>query len=449
LTGTFTTAASPTLANWPQNHFGPDATGFQPNETTIGVNNVSSLSQKWTYPTSAPDPQAPLVENGVLYEELTTGNGQPNQIEAFDASGKSCSGTPVSCAALWTSTVFAKFTGMTIADGEVFVDTFDGLLVFDANGNDGCTGTPKVCAPIWEDPAFSGEGTPVATNGPNGLVYIPGSGGASPLSMGGAFVAAFDVNGTGCPVIGRVKTCAPLWTTTGVPPSQSYNKGPAVANGVLFINSGGFGTASVLAFDATGNSCSGTPKVCAPLWTGPIAGSISDTPPAVANGTVYVGGSVLSAFDVNGTGCPVIGGVKTCAPLWTAPSGGSGGTPAVANGVVYTVGAGGVLSAFDATGNSCSGTPKVCAPLWVGPQGGGNRQVSSSPAVANGLVYFVSDDGTIHANDATGSVDCSISNSIKTCNPLWTAASVFGSPSIANGVVYVGQDRSNTLAYSL
>ncbi len=454
LTGTFTTAASPTLANWPQNHYGPDGTGFQPNETTIGVSNVGSLSQKWRYPTSSPGGQAPLIENGVLYTTVVTANGEPTYLEAFDASGKSCSGTPVTCAPLWTSTVFTNFRGMTIADGEVFIMTYNyGLLAFDAAGNNGCTGSPKVCAPIWEgSPAFLGEGTPVVANG---LVYIAGVGNGSPLNTGGAFVAAFDVSGTNCPVIGAVKTCAPLWTTTGGTGTQS-GSAPAVSNGVLFINSQG-ATPFLQAFDATGsgNSCSGTPKVCAPLWTGALTGGWDYSAPAVADGTVYVGGGVLTAFDANGTkNCSVSGGVKTCTPIWTAPSGGSNGVPAAANGVVYTVGGGGILSAFDAAGgsSSCTGpvTSKTCTPLWVSPGGRGGYVTSSSPAVANGVVYFTSDDGAIYAYDAAGSVDCSVSNSIKTCNPLWSAATWFGSPSVANGVVYVGQGGSVYIyAYSL
>src|SRR6476620_7541891 len=100
-------------------------------------------------------------------------------------------------------------------------------------------------------------------------------------------------------------------------------------------------------------------------------------------------------------------------------------SPAVAKGVAYVGGNAGDLHAFDAagtTGCSGSGVPKFCAPLWTGHTG----PISSSPAVANGVVYIGSDDGTFYAFDAVGTTGCS--GSPKTCPPLWTAAGVGASP---------------------
>lgn len=72
----------------------------------------------------------------------------------------------------------------------------------------------------------------------------------------------------------------------------------------------------------------------------------------------------------------------------------TGGTPAVVNGVVYTVSAGGILSAFDAAGSTnCSGTAtaRMCTPLWTSAPDGSGYVTNSSPAVANGVVYFLLD----------------------------------------------------------
>jgi outer membrane protein assembly factor BamB len=59
-----------------------------------------------------------------------------------------------------------------------------------------------------------------------------------------------------------------------------------VANGVVYVGSE---SAHVYAFDAAGNTnCSGTPKTCAPLWTGGTGGYIESSP-AVSNGMAYIG----------------------------------------------------------------------------------------------------------------------------------------------------------------
>jgi outer membrane protein assembly factor BamB len=57
--------------------------------------------------------------------------------------------------------------------------------------------------------------------------------------------------------------------------------------------------------------------------------------------------------------------------------------------------------------------------------------VNSSPAVANGTVYFGSNDRYVYAIDAGTGV---------TTWQFFTQASVFSSPAVANGIVYIGAD---------
>ena len=68
------------------------------------------------------------------------------------------------------------------------------------------------------------------------------------------------------------------------------------------------------------------------------------------------------------------------------------------------------------------------------------REVNSSPAVANGVVYFGSEDSNLHAlNASTGA-------------PLWTYPTGYyieSSPAIANGMVYVGSYDGNFYAFGL
>ena len=445
-------AASTSSLGWPQLHDGPDRTGYQPDETKIGTGNVGQLAQARTYHAAA-GLSAPLIANGILYVDTGT-------LYAFDATGTTrCSAAPTACTPLWTATT-AYFDGMTIANGDVFVTDAEGVQAFGAAGSKNCSGTPKVCTPLWKTSTYTSTG-PAFTPGPgspvvaNGVLYVPGYGDGLALSSGGAYVAAFDAAGStacsGSPVV-----CVPMWTTTGLPVSTGNTGSPAIANGVIYI-----ADQRLYAFDAAGTAnCARKPKVCAPLWTAATTNYQTDSAPAVANGVVYVGsgGSKLYAFGAAGSvNCSTTATGKTCTPLWTAATpAGVGGTPAVANGVVYTVSGNGTLSAFDAAGSkNCSGTvaAKTCTPLWSSAPGTSGYVTSSSPAVANGVVYFSSTNGGTYGYDAAGSLKCSVSGTAKTCSPLWGAVTGFiggGSPAIVNGVLYINVSGDGTIyAYSL
>lgn len=57
-------------------------------------------------------------------------------------------------------------------------------------------------------------------------------------------------------------------------------------------------------------------------------------------------------------------------------------------------------------------------------------------------------DAVLHAFDVAGTTNCS--GTPLTCNPLWTAntdAYIAASPSVANGVVYVGSQNSKFYAF--
>ena len=431
-------------AEWPQVGYGPDRTGYQPDETTIGPGNVGSLTAARTYATGG-SPSPPLIVDGILYAD------SGGHLQAFDATGMTdCSTAPVGCTPLWTAAT-AYFDGMAVADGEVFVTDGEGVQAFDAAGSTDCSGTPTVCSPLWATsthtvtgPAFSpGSGSPVVANG---VLYVPGYGDGIALAQGGAYVSAFDPAGT-TDCTGSPKVCVPMWTTTGPPTSTGNSGSPAISNGVLYIADG-----TLFAFDAAGSTdCSGTPTVCAPLWTASLTSSgPTYAAPSVANGTVFVsswyGG--LYAFDAAGsTNCSTAAGVTTCTPLWRATGLGSiGGRPAVANGVVYVSSPAGV-SAFDAAGlTNCSGavTARTCAPLW-GTGANGVGDPNSSPAVANGVVY-ITGIGVTYGYDAAGTANCLTTKGVTTCAPLWSAAGFVGggSPAIVNGVVFVNSDATAT-----
>jgi PQQ-like domain len=440
-------AAPPATAGWSQVNYGPDRTGFQPDETSIGTGNVGTLTQARTYLGGVGEISAPLVANGFLYTDVA------GHLSAYDATGTNgCSAAAATCAPLWTA-LTGNYDGMTVSDGDVFLTDAEGVQAFDAAGRTNCAGSPKVCSPLWATLTHvnsgyftPGPGSPLVSGG---VLYVPGYVDGLPLQLGGAYISAFDAAGVShCS--GAPKVCSPMWTTTG-PGASSDNVGsPSVANGVLYLADG-----PLFAFSATGGTgCSGTPKVCAPLWTSTTMGATYSAP-AVSGGTVYVGSwaSGLYAFDAAGAAnCSTTAGLKTCTPLWTALGlGGIGGTPAVAYGTVYTVSGDGVLYAFDAAASTnCSGpaTAKTCTPVWTsGPVLGGYVTLSS-PAVANGVVYFASIDDRTYAYDAAGSLSCDASATPRVCTPLWSAVTGYiggGSPAVANGVLYINRKSSGAI----
>jgi outer membrane protein assembly factor BamB len=178
---------------------------------------------------------------------------------------------------------------------------------------------------------------------------------------------------------------------------------PAVADGVVYFGSN---DGNVYAVDASTGSL---------VWSFATGGGVWSSP-AVSGGVVYIGsndGNVYALSAVDGT------------ELWSYATGGSvqDASPAVVNGVVYVGSAGGV-AALDAASGSA---------IWTAPIG-----TDAAMVVSRGTL-FVSNDGggSLEAlNAATGAV-------------LWsfgTGGFVNGSPSVANGIVYVGSDDDNVYA---
>jgi outer membrane protein assembly factor BamB len=334
---------------------------------------TTSCTPLWTDTTGGESAFGSAVVNGVAYVGSFDG-----KFYAFDAHGTTnCSGSPAVCSPLWTATTGGPIeTAPTVANGTVYVPSDDGTLyAFDAAGNHNCSGTPKTCGPLWQAPTSGPiDSSPAVANG---SVFVGASDGN---------LFAFDAAGkVGCS--GFPKVCNPVRWYPAVPASTSaFFQSPSVVNGVLY-DSDNKGT--LYAFDATGKTNCPTDVYgtthCAPLWTANIGGIVES--PAVANGVVYVGDSNddLYAFDAAGmTNCS--GTPKVCTPLWTAATGGQiRSAPSIANGVVYVGSMDHSVYAFDAAGNTdCSGTPKMCTPLWSFAT---DDPIAASPVVVNGVVY--------------------------------------------------------------
>lgn len=293
---------------------------------------------------------------------------------------------------------------------------------------------PLTAPAIVDGVVYSGTNAFDAASGK--LLWATNSGGTSPaVSKGTVFI---DTQNGLCAYAAASGTN--LWCAENnyLPDAPS---GAAVADGIAYFGSA---LGSIFAIDAATG---------AQLWSAPISTDNAASSPAVANGVVYINGDSLFAFDaktgaqiwsssiLNGTSSPaVVGDVVYCsggtglaafnattgAVLWSISPGGSlsilEDSPAVAKGIVY-IGASVTGQHGSVTGTLYALNAHTGKILWSAPVASG---ITSSPAIANAVVYVGSDDGTLYAFDA------------KTGAELAAVAGVAGqsSPTVANGVVY-------------
>jgi outer membrane protein assembly factor BamB len=380
--------------DWSQPRFGPARTGHNPFTTAVGTGNVAQLGEIWTRSLNGPGTD-PVVADGTVFVAVSGRNGGAGHVYAKDVTtgatrwklrfaGLGC--RPGICVSAGVS--------LTVSNGKVFVGvalTQQGeLSAYDAQ-----TGA------LLHSYSGASTGRPVVAAGRLFANYYDG----------GFGIAAWDLSNDSF-----------LFRTEG---GAAAFPALAVDSGRVFEQRAG----ELRVFDATGTTnCSGSPKVCTPLWTATASGS-----PAVDAGTVYVG---ADAFDASGCGAP------TCSPIWSAVVGGPAGSvahasPAVAEGVLYLGSSDENLYAFDASG---CGAP-TCAPLWTAGTGG----VVRSPTVANGVVYVGSDNGKLRAFDASG---CAIPKCA-----LWKVVlgvSVEDSPAVSSaGRVYAATSDGVLHAFGL
>jgi outer membrane protein assembly factor BamB len=346
--------------------------------------------------------------------------------------------------------------------------------------------------------------------------------GAALLSLGVVFAGCNGTNWTmfgfdathsgdnaGETVIGPANVGTLTRAGSTVPVGGPITSTPTAADGILYATAdlGSNQVGTVYAYSATGrtNCTKRRPKTCHPLWSATPAGAhklLSSPAVDLSTGTVYVGsadgvlyaynatdgalewqsvlmgGSVASSptitdeyvyvsmvygwtfafpsttgYDGNNPSCATRGtGQRVCRPEWRYSTPGDVySSPADANGILYSNVStpSNTLYAYDDDLDShCSGAAfavplgATCAdPLWTASTDGGK----SSPSVADGVVYVGSLAAGLLAFSAAGSANCSgvpyTYLQGMTCTPLWTAATGRqdgSSPAVAGGVVYIG-----------
>ena len=224
------------------------------------------------------------------------------------------------------------------------------------------------------------------------------------VGSGHVYTASLDGNLYAFPT-NCVGTCTPTWA---VPVGTlGTNSPPTFSNGSIYL--GGY-DGRVYAFDATTGTQLWSARVNPPNVADPL-----NFAPAVSGDQVFVSGDRgVYAFPASCT--------TPCAPLWVATTRFSpAAAPAFAGGFVLVADYQGTVYAFD----SATGILE-----WKGT-------VAPTPhaiAAAHGVAYVTSGNGELVAFAVAGCGQA-------VCSPLWTSApsgfSLF-TPTIANGVVYVG-----------
>jgi outer membrane protein assembly factor BamB len=200
----------------------------------------------------------------------------------------------------------------------------------------------------------------------------------------------------------NVSTGAGMWSSAPISTQAGMNA-PVVADTGVYVGYANLVDVYLSALNA---------KSGAELWNVGVGANVGPTAPVVANGLVYVGGEPDDCFALNPATGDVVWDFSADETIYGMYS------PAVADGVVYIGSSDGNFYALNAT----TGTK-----LWSFAAGG---NVNSTPAVANGTVYF-STSGNFYALNAATGVQ------------LWSVSSDagFSNLAVANGVVYVGSDE--------
>jgi hypothetical protein len=312
------------------------------------------------------------------------------------------------------------------------------------------TGSGPNIGPAW----FGDVDSPV-TSAPavaDGMVFVVTS------DMLYAFPAVR--NSTDCfPEVLPFYQCEPLWTAVLGDAAHPY--APVVANHEVYVATSGTGI--LYAFDAQGNTnCSGTPKVCQPLWfqivTKIYGAPVVDSTPTSGTGNVYVtakfqglnrimafafwGGTVYKGPSLPGTtfSGPAMSNARLVVSSWNSSTqaasllaldlsdgsllwqsiglGGSAppSSPATTGSLALVASSPGRLYAFAFA--SCTVSP--CQPKWrTQAEGPG---ASLPPTIANGVAYLAANGSGIehaYAFSLAGTTSCSGTPTV--CAPLWTS----------------------------
>lgn len=337
-----------------------------------------------------------------------------------------------------------EMSSVSEANGVLYITAYGYLEAFSATS---CPTAPTNCAALWVAPTeFDNAPATTAPVVSNNEVYV----------SNGGVVLAYSTSDSGCPVEYGTVDCAPQRVYDNSAPTAVPADPPLVDNNHLYAAS----TGKVFSADGSQdcgykvgwdwpNNTSTEILVCEPVWTYAMPSGYTATSggtPAIATATsgtyngkplIYMNGwenggyASTFSFDANGSlNCSTASTGTTCSILrWFLTSGTSlGQPPVVANGSLFVeeqYGDGGFIAAYDQ--NGVNGCGYVCTPLYED-----ETDVPLASAIAVTGSEVLASNGDLLAFNENG---CGQS----TCQPVWqTSATCDGTPSVANGVVYVG-----------
>jgi outer membrane protein assembly factor BamB len=384
---TFTASVS-VNTNWGDFGFDPAHHRANPYEYGLGVSNVGNLQPKWTQPTAVGFKDSPVYANGIVY--IATMDGLLN---AYDST---------SGALKWSFNPNSTFRNYSAPA----VDPATGLVFFGTVGSndegipspyyavDAQAGTIQWSVILnWHQVSFPTVAFKTLYLGTSHLDHISCS-----------IYAIDEVSGY---IRWQHTANDGFWGAIGVDTNTS-----TVFSGV------GNPDAAVIALNATTGAL---------VWNYPVPqyGPDDDVGSGitVTNGLVYASSKNGSVYAIN---------ENTGTLAWSTRIGqnsnGDISTQAVSNN--------GTLYAGTISGNLYALNAQTGAILWKTHAG---ASIFSSPAVANGVVYFSSYNKIYALNVSTGAI-------------LWnytTGANSYSSPIVVNGWLYWGSGDGNFYGFSL
>jgi len=269
------------------------------------------------------------------------------------------------------------------ANGLVYVGSGGGVLY----GLDGGTGTAQ-----WTYPDTETDGQSAITSTPrvaNGSVYVGANDGTVRALAADTGALEWEIDAGG-PIYSR----------------------PALGGGLVFVTTA---DGRLVALDGAGERIE---------WEYDVGTPFGASSPAIDDGSVYVAGDDVYAFDVAGE-----------TPMWRAPEygGTAGSTPLVTGGRVYVGSADRQLSAFDtSTGDQ----------LWTYET---TDPIASTPTEVDGRILVATADGSV-AVLAGDTGDLRAIEYLSLQNPLALVEPVRSSPVVDGNTVYIGTASTNSSA---
>lgn len=399
-----------TACDWPLVDATPGGTRAAVGEHVIGVATAEGLHLAWQ---ARSERVAPVVAAGILYtidSHVDTTGATAYDLEAFDAHGGGCAGSPPTCSPLWTAPLGrTPVPSPAVGHGLVWTNVGSYLFAFDAAGDAGCAGAPKVCDPIHIGVLPGRIQTQFVPQPPliaNGSVFA--------LDQRGEFVGYDAAGVTNC-----YSDACEYTTWFSAIPEGAYTSEPVRATPSCYFFSRN---------DTFGVTVAGRVAALVPEITSPVV---------FGNRLVAEGSAGLTAMTTSDPGNCAVGyatdWVGTLRRLELTSA-------AVGTSRVFISASNGSVAAFDLAGRiNCTATaaPRSCGPLWTGALGSGGFGSLTSPTFANGVVFVGSHDGHVYAFSGDGSTGCS--GTPTACVPLWSAATtgpIAAPPTVADGYVY-------------